>query len=215
MFNGIKVVGYKEITAEEKKKSKVMMDALINEVTRYDDLSDYEKEEKRKLFEYNKILKKCIFEKQKEIFDKGKIVPLNINLKLGNVLKYLKGHDLLINGLNYEKTNELTITKDFNLNIDILHICIQNNDFSNESITNLLNSYEKIFKYAKNNNYKKIISVSLGTEINGYRHNKIGFLVSYKINELIEKYDIDFTLVLDNKGNFKEYFFKEYYSIGR
>ena len=99
----------------------------------------------------------------------------------------------------YMKVNEIRITKGFNLNIDILHILSPKYYESKDPLNELLESYNKIFISAKENNYKNVVSVSIGTGIHGYKHNDIGKYVFNELNILVNKYNIDFTLVLPNE----------------
>lgn len=97
------------------------------------------------------------------------------------------------------KVNEIRITKGFNLNIDILHILSPKYYESKDPLNELLESYNKIFVSAKENNYKNIVSVSIGTGIHGYKHNDIGKYIFDVLNILVNKYNINFTLVLPNE----------------
>lgn len=99
----------------------------------------------------------------------------------------------------YMKVNEVRITPGFNLGIDILHIYCPKYYESKTPLLDLLDSYNNIFFSAKEKCYKSIISVSLGTGVHGYKHNDIAKEVIVKLNELVKKYDIDFTLVLPSK----------------
>ena len=65
-----------------------------------------------------------------------------------------------------------------------------------------------IFIEAKKKLYKRIVSVSLGCGINGYKHNDIAKAVINKLNELVNKYDIDFTLVLPSEEIKEMYVFE-------
>ena len=47
--------------------------------------------------------------------------------------------------------------------------------------------------------YKNVVSVSLGTGVHGYKHNDIAKQVIERLNYLVKKYNIDFTLVLPNE----------------
>jgi len=96
------------------------------------------------------------------------------------------------------RVNEVRVTKGFNLGIDIIHICCPKAYESKKPLKELLESYENIFKIAKKKGYKNIISVSLGTGINGYKHNEIVIAVSNFLNKLILKYGINFNLILEN-----------------
>ena len=97
------------------------------------------------------------------------------------------------------KINEIRITKGFKLGIDIMHICCPKYYESKEPIKELLKGYENIFISAKENNYKNILSVSLGTGINGYKHNDISKELIKSLNKLVNEYDINFYLVLPSK----------------
>ncbi len=97
------------------------------------------------------------------------------------------------------RVNEIRYSPGFNLGIDILHIYCPKYYESNSPLLDLLNSYEKIFISAKDNGYKSIISVSIGTGIHGYKHNDIAKEIVKKLNELINIYDINFTLVLPSE----------------
>lgn len=99
-------------------------------------------------------------------------------------------------------TYEIRFSPGFDLEIDILHIyCPKYYDYKdhNEAIADLLFCYYKIILEAKNNFYKSIISVSLGTGIHGYKHNDIAKQVIDRLDYLVKRYDIDFTLVLPNE----------------
>lgn len=100
------------------------------------------------------------------------------------------------------KVNEVRFSPGFDIGIDILHIlCPNYYEYKdvNGAIDDLLFSYYKIVIEAKKNMYKSIISVSLGTEAQGYKHNDIAKKVVDLLNYLVLKYDIDFTLVLPNE----------------
>lgn len=97
------------------------------------------------------------------------------------------------------KVNEIRITPGFNIGIDILHIYCPKYYQSEDPINELLESYNNIFISAKEKNYKNIVSVSIGTGIHGYKHNAIAKNVIERLNYLVNKYNIDFTLVLPNK----------------
>jgi len=57
----------------------------------------------------------------------------------------------------------------------------------------------RIYLVAKQNGYKNIISVSLGSRVHSYKHNDIAKDVINELNELVNKYDIGFNFVLLNK----------------
>ena len=97
------------------------------------------------------------------------------------------------------KVNEIRFTPGFNIGIDILHIYCPKYYQSKDPINDLLESYNNIFIWAKQKDYKNIISVSIGTGIHGYKHNDIAKQVMERLNYLVLKYDIDFTLVLPNE----------------
>lgn len=54
--------------------------------------------------------------------------------------------------------------------------------------------------------YKNIVSVSIGTGIHGYKHFDIAKDVVIRLKELVNKYDISFTLVLPNEEIRKMYY---------
>ena len=97
------------------------------------------------------------------------------------------------------KVNEIRITPGFNIGINILHIYCPKYHQSKDPINELLESYNNIFILAKEKDYKSIVSVSIGTGIHGYKHNDIAKQVIEKLNYLVNKYNIDFTLVLPNE----------------
>ena len=97
------------------------------------------------------------------------------------------------------KVNEIRITKGFKLGIDIIHICCPKYYESKEPIKELLNGYENIFIIAKENNYKSILSVSIGSGINGYKHNEIADIIVSRLKQLVSNYNIDFHLILPNE----------------
>ena len=99
----------------------------------------------------------------------------------------------------YMQVNEVRITPGFNLDIDILHIYCPKSYESKEPLKELLDSYNKIFECAVEKGYKNIISVSIGTGIHGYKHIDIAKNVVIRLKELVNKYDISFTLVLPNE----------------
>lgn len=103
------------------------------------------------------------------------------------------------------KVNEIRITPGFDLNIDILHIFCPKFYESKDPIRELLESYDKIVETAKGCGYKSIVSVSLGTGVHGYKHEDVALGVVNKLKELVNSYDIDFTLVLPNKEIMKLY----------
>lgn len=97
---------------------------------------------------------------------------------------------------DYMKANEIRITPGFDLGIDILHIYCPKAYENNNSIDDLIDSYIDIFINAKEKNCKSIVSVSIGTGVHGYKHNDIAVKVVSILNDLVYRYDIDFTLVL-------------------
>lgn len=99
----------------------------------------------------------------------------------------------------YMKVNEIRFSPGFELGLDILHICSPKCYESKVPLEDLLGSYNNIFVEAKKKGYKSIISVSLGSGINGYKHNDIAKYVISKLKELVNKYDIDFMLVLPSE----------------
>lgn len=99
----------------------------------------------------------------------------------------------------YMKVNEIRFSPGFELCLDIVHICSPKYYESKEPLKDLLESYNNIFFEAKKKGYKSIISVSLGSGINGYKHNDIARVVISKLKELVNKYDIDFMLVLPSE----------------
>jgi len=103
------------------------------------------------------------------------------------------------------KVNEIRITKGFDLGIDIIHIYCPKYFESTDPINDLLQGYENIFINAKEKRYKNIISVSIGTGIHGYKHNEIGKVLTRKLKELVNKYKINFTLVISNEMYMKHY----------
>ena len=112
-------------------------------------------------------------------------------------------------------TYEIRFSPGFDLGIDILHIyCPKYYDYKdhNEAIEDLLFCYYKIILEAKNNFYKSIISVSLGTGIHGYKHNDIAKQVVERLDYLSKRYDIDFTLVLPNE-DIEDLYIKELSNI--
>ncbi len=94
------------------------------------------------------------------------------------------------------KVNEVRITKGFNLGIDIIHICCPKAYESKVPLKELLESYENIFRIAKEKGYKNIISVSIGTGINGYKNNEIENYIINKLKELVKTYNSNFVFVL-------------------
>jgi len=109
---------------------------------------------------------------------------------------------------NYDKymeVNEIRITPGFNIDIDILHIYCPKQYESKKPLEELLESYDKIFIESDKKGYKNIISVSLGTGVHGYKHNDIAGDIINKLNELVKKYDINFTLVLLNEEIYSLY----------
>lgn len=107
----------------------------------------------------------------------------------------------------YMTVNKIRFSPGFNLGIDILHICSPKYYESKDPLKDLLESYNNIFIEAKKKCYKSIVSVSLGSGINGYKHNDIAKDVISKLKELVNEYDIDFMLVLPSQE------IKELYSI--
>lgn len=99
----------------------------------------------------------------------------------------------------YMAVNEIRFSPGFNLGIDILHICSPKYYESKEPLKDLLESYNNIFIEAKKKCYKSIVSISLGSGINGYKHKDIAISVVNKLNELVKVYDIDFMLVLPSQ----------------
>lgn len=109
---------------------------------------------------------------------------------------------------NYDKymeVNEIRITPGFNIGIDILHIYCPKQFESKTPLEELLDSYNKIFIESDKKGYKNVISVSLGTGIHGYKHNDVSMNVINELNELVKKYDINFTLVLPSEEIYNLY----------
>lgn len=103
------------------------------------------------------------------------------------------------------QVNEVRITPGFNLKIDIMHIFTPKAYESKNPIEELKESYKKIIECAKENNYKKIITVSLGTGVHGYKHEIVApHIVDYLKKEL-ENIDLDITLVLTNTDIYNLY----------
>ena len=102
------------------------------------------------------------------------------------------------NYTEYMNVNEVRITPGFDLGIDILHIYCPKAYEDNNSIDEIIDSYIDIFINANENGYKSIVSVSIGTGVHGYKHNDIAVKVVSILNDLVYRYDIDFTLVLPN-----------------
>lgn len=107
------------------------------------------------------------------------------------------------------KVNEIRITPGFNIGINILYIYCPKYHQSKDPINELLESYNNIFISAKEKDYKSIVSVSIGTGIHGYKHNDIAKQLIERLNILVSKYNIDFTLVLSNEqiNEIYSYFF--------
>lgn len=99
----------------------------------------------------------------------------------------------------YMKVNEIRFSPGFNIGIDILHIFCPKYYESKDPINELLESYDNIFIKAKEKNYKNIISVSIGTGVHGYKHNDIAKYINERLKYLVNKYDIEFTLVLPSE----------------
>jgi|GEM_PF-3026270 len=97
------------------------------------------------------------------------------------------------------KVNEVRITPGFNLGIDILHIYCPKAYENNNSINDLIDSYIYTFISAEEKGYKSIVSVSLGTGVHGYKHSDIANNVVSMLNDLVYRFDINFTLVLPNE----------------
>lgn len=100
------------------------------------------------------------------------------------------------------QVNEIRFSPGFDLGIDILHIyCPKYYEYKDHkwAIDALLFSYYKIILEAMRNNYSKIVSVSLGTGIHGYKHKDIAKQVVDRLDWYAKIYAIDFTLVLPNK----------------
>ncbi len=94
------------------------------------------------------------------------------------------------------KVNEVRFSPGFDLGIDILHIYCPKYYESNSPLFDLLDGYENMVRMAKDRGYKNIVSVSIGTGIHGYKHDDVAKAVVDKLNELVDKYDVYFTLVL-------------------
>ncbi len=103
------------------------------------------------------------------------------------------------------KVNEVRISKGFNLGIAIIHIYCPKYYESKNQIEDLLVGYENIFIKAKENNYKNIISISLGTGLHGYKHNEVAKEVINILNKLAISYNINFSLVLKDEEIMKLY----------
>jgi len=58
---------------------------------------------------------------------------------------------------------------------------------------------------AKKKDYKSIVSASLGVGVHDYKHINIAKDIVVILNELVKKYNIDFTLVLPSEEIEKKY----------
>ncbi len=103
------------------------------------------------------------------------------------------------------RVNEVRITPGFNLGMDIIHIYAPKFLETKSPLIELLESYTAIFKEAKFNNYNNLVSTSIATGMHGYKHEEIAASVTKHIKELVEKYDINFTLVLVDQNIKKLY----------
>ncbi len=97
------------------------------------------------------------------------------------------------------KVNEVRITSGFNLELDIIHIYCPKAYESKEPLKELLESYENIFKVAKEGGYKNIISPILGTGIHGYKEKEVIKEVLRKLKKLAKNYKINFYLIIFKK----------------
>ncbi|NCC71588.1 hypothetical protein EOM09_08510 [bacterium] len=97
------------------------------------------------------------------------------------------------------KINEVRITPGFDLGIDIIHIYCPKAYESKEPLKELLESYENIFKIAKEKDYKNVICPSLGTGIHGYKEKEIIDEVLEKLKSLIKNTKINFNLIIFRK----------------
>ncbi|MDD3453564.1 MAG: macro domain-containing protein [Bacilli bacterium] len=102
-------------------------------------------------------------------------------------------------------TNEIRITPGFNLNKDIINIFAPKYYEHIDPIKKLMESYEQIFSISKQKGYKTILSVSIGTGVHGYKHNEVGLNIIPLLYYLVEKFNINFTLVLSNEEIAKIY----------
>lgn len=109
------------------------------------------------------------------------------------------------NFLDNMKVNEVRITPGFDLGIDILHIYCPKAHENSNSISDLIDSYIYIFINAKEKECKSIVSVSIGTGVHGYKHSDVANNVVSILNDLVYRFDIDFTLVLPNEEVMKLY----------
>lgn len=95
-------------------------------------------------------------------------------------------------------TNEVRITPGFNLNKDIVNIFAPKYYEQVDPIKKLMESYEEIFSISKQKGYKSILSVSIGTGVHGYKHNEVALSIIPLLYNLVEEFNINFTLVLPN-----------------
>ena len=134
-----------------------------------------------------------------------------LNIVSGNIMDYLENKDLIINSSNKDmKVNEIRFSPGFDLGIDILHIyCPKYYEYKNdkEALDALLFCYDKIVFSAIRNHSKNIVSVSLGTGINGYKHKDVAKKVVERLSHYASHYRFDFTLVLPNEEIKKLYNF--------
>lgn len=94
------------------------------------------------------------------------------------------------------ETCEVRITSGFNLNMDIIHCFTPRFNEWNNPINKLIEAYNNVLNTIKNSNYKKIIMPSLGTDINGYKHEDIAekvinLLYNFCINNDVEIYFVN------------------------
>lgn len=115
-------------------------------------------------------------------------------------MKFIK-ENMSLNKNLYDELNNMSIFNNLKLEFKNELIFKDNETSINfiKSSKNLLNSYDNIFGKAKQKCCKSIVSVSLGCSVNGYKHNDIEKDLISKLNELINKYDIYFMLVLPSK----------------
>ena len=101
--------------------------------------------------------------------------------------------------------NEVRMTPGFNLGVDIIHIYVPKAYESSDPIQELIESYKKIIEFSLLNNYKKIVTVSLGTGVHGYSNEVVApHIVNYLKNELANV-DLDITMVLNTKNKYDLY----------
>lgn len=94
------------------------------------------------------------------------------------------------------RVKEVRITKGYDLNKKIIHVCTPKFSTDINSISDLLECYINVITLAKEEKLNTILFPVLGTGINGYSHIDTCVKVIAVLREYAYRYNMDFILVI-------------------